>query len=88
MAIHCTALAKNYRSYRKQPGVVGSIKSFFSRETILVPAVQDFNVSINKGEIVGLLGPNGAGKTTLIKMLAGIIAPSSGKADVLGFEPL
>lgn len=85
--IRCSVLSKNYRSYKKQPGFIGSLKSIFVREAITVPAVQDFNLEIARGEIVGLLGPNGAGKTTLIKMLSGIIAPSSGVVNVLGYEP-
>ena len=50
-------------------------------------AVTDLNIVIEKGEFVGLIGPNGAGKTTLIKMLTGIVAPSSGEVRVLGFYP-
>ena len=50
-------------------------------------AVDDFDIHVNEGEFVGLIGPNGAGKTTLVKMLTGIIAPTSGKIQVMGFYP-
>ena len=80
-------LNKNFVSYRKEPGVIGSLKSFFSREKIVKSAISDFSFSIEEGKIVGLLGPNGAGKTTLMKMLTGIIVPSSGEVKVAGFTP-
>lgn len=85
--IECSSLSKNFRRYGKAPGLLGSLKSFFHRSYDLVPAVSDFSVSIGEGEIVGLLGPNGAGKTTLMKMLTGIIAPSQGQVQVLGYAP-
>lgn len=86
-AILCQSLTKEYLSTRKEPGFLGTIRSFVSPEKKKVTAVSDFNLSIEQGEIVGLLGPNGAGKTTLMKMLSGIVNPSSGSAHVLGFEP-
>ena len=85
--ISCQSLTKEYRSSRKQPGLVGTLRSFIAPERVIVSAVQDFDVDVHAGEIVGLLGPNGAGKTTLIKMLTGIVAPSRGIARVLGYEP-
>lgn len=85
--IRCEHLAKNFRRYRKAPGILGSLKSFISRSMEDVPAVKEFSAVIEANEIVGLLGPNGAGKTTIMKMLSGIIAPSSGSASVLGFTP-
>lgn len=86
-AILCQALTKEYLSTRKEPGFLGTIRSFVSPEKKKVTAVSDFNLTIEQGEIVGLLGPNGAGKTTLMKMLSGIVNPSSGSAKVLGYEP-
>lgn len=80
-------LSKQFISYKKQPGLKGAIKSFISREQIKKDALLDFDLEINQGEIIGLLGPNGAGKTTLMKMLTGIIVPSSGKIDILGHTP-
>ena len=66
---------------------MGSIRSLFRREKIAKHAVRDVSFDVGEGEIVGLVGANGAGKTTLVKMLAGIIHPSSGDADVLGHRP-
>ncbi len=85
--IRCQGLTKNFRNYLQPPGVVGSLKSFFKREYRTVPAVTEFSFDAPRGQILGLLGPNGAGKTTLMKMLTGIIAPSSGEVRVLGYEP-
>ena len=87
LVIECNSLSKNFRRYDKAPGVWGAVRSFWDRQITLVPAVQDFSLRIQPGEIVGLLGPNGAGKTTLMKMLSGIIAPSAGEARVLGHVP-
>lgn len=67
--------------------MMGSIKGLFSREKTEVLAVKNVNLSIEQGELVGFLGPNGAGKTTTLKMLSGIMYPTSGTAQVLGFAP-
>lgn len=80
-------LTKKYKRYKKQEGLAGSIKGLFKREYEEKTAVHDMTISIGEGEFVGLIGPNGAGKTTLVKMLTGIIAPTSGMVDVLGYYP-
>jgi len=80
-------ISKNYRRYKKKEGLKGSIESLFKREYEEKIAVNQMNLSVSKGEFIGLIGPNGAGKTTFIKMLTGIIAPSEGEIDVLGFYP-
>ncbi len=85
--IHVANLSKTFRVHEKQPGLAASIRSLFHRKRIEKHAVQNVSFDIGPGEIVGLLGTNGAGKTTLVKMLAGIIHPSSGEARVLGHEP-
>lgn len=85
--LSCTNLSKSFAIYVKKPGLKGTIKSFFNRETIKKTAVANMNIAIGQGEIVGLLGPNGAGKTTLMKMFTGIIEPSGGTLDILGFRP-
>ena len=87
MIIETKKLSKSFRSYKKQAGIKGSIKSFFNREYVIKNAVSEFDLEIPKGQILGLLGPNGAGKTTLMKMLTGIIAPSSGNLSVMGYHP-
>lgn len=80
-------LSKTYEYYKKAPGIVASLKSLFHREKLFTEAVKNVNFSIAEGEIVGFLGPNGAGKTTTLKMLSGILYPTSGEATVLGFTP-
>lgn len=80
-------LTKVYRRYVKKEGVRGSIVSLFKREYAEKEAVRGLDLKIEKGEFVGLIGQNGAGKTTLIKMLTGIIAPTSGEVSVLGYYP-
>lgn len=80
-------LTKKYKRYKKQGGLAGSMKGLFHREYEEKIAVDDFDIHVNEGEFVGLIGPNGAGKTTLVKMLTGIIAPTSGRIQVMGFYP-
>lgn len=80
-------LVKNYRRYKKQEGLRGSIASLFRRTYEEKAAVNHISLSIQPGEFVGLIGPNGAGKTTLIKMLTGIIAPTEGTINVMGYYP-
>ena len=80
-------LSKKYRSYKKESGFLGSVKSIFHREYLDKIAVNSFDLKIPKGKIVGLLGPNGAGKTTLMKMFTGIIVPSHGEIKIAGHTP-
>lgn len=80
-------LCKDYHTFDRAEGVLGAIKNLFVREYKNVRAVDSLNFEIPKGQIVGLIGPNGAGKSTTIKMLTGILAPSSGKIEVAGFNP-
>ena len=86
-AIDVVDLAKTYRYHRKEPGLLGSVKSLLRRETLEKRAVGGISFAIEQGEIVGFLGPNGAGKTTTLKMLCGLLYPSGGAATVLGFTP-
>lgn len=80
-------LTKRYDYYKKEAGMWASIRSLFKREKLFMTAVKEINFEISKGELVGFLGPNGAGKTTTLKMLSGILYPTSGEASVLGFVP-
>ncbi len=80
-------LSKVYLSHRKPPGVMGTLRSLFKRETVRVEAVKSLTFQVEEGEMVGFLGPNGAGKTTALKMLSGIIYPTSGEARVMGHVP-
>lgn len=85
--IEVERLSKTFRVYRKQPGLIGSLKALVRRQWLDREAVRRVSFSVGEGEIVGLVGANGAGKTTLVKMLAGIIHPSSGDARILGYRP-
>src|SRR5437588_3943353 len=80
-------LRKVYRVFQKKEGLLGAIRGLFRREYKEVRAVDGVSFSIEPGEIVRFLGPNGAGKTTTLKMLSGLIFPTSGTARVLGFVP-
>jgi len=80
-------LRKEYTTYKRGESFGAAVKSLFVREKVVVPAVRDVSFEIGAGEIVGLLGENGAGKSTTIKMLTGVLCPTSGQARVLGYEP-
>ena len=80
-------LSKIYRVPEREAGVVAAMRSLVKRKTRDVRAVDEISFSVNEGEIVGFLGPNGAGKTTTLKMLAGLLHPTGGRATVLGFRP-
>lgn len=85
--IQTTGLCKTFRVHKKLPGFWGSLKSLVRRDWTIKTALANIDIKIEEGEIVGLVGANGAGKTTLVKILAGIIHPTSGEATVLGFKP-
>ena len=80
-------LSKAFKINKKYPGFRGAIKSFFSREYTIKKAVEDISFEIEEGEIVGYIGANGAGKSTTIKMMTGILVPTSGKVVVDGIIP-
>ena len=80
-------LSKEFKSNKKYPGFKGAIKSFFSTEYITKKAVDDISFEINDGEIVGYIGANGAGKSTTIKMMTGILTPTSGRVYVNNLVP-
>ncbi|MCP3793956.1 MULTISPECIES: ABC transporter ATP-binding protein [Paenibacillus] len=86
-AIHVVQLAKNFTYYTKEVGMLHSIKNLFYRKSLTKEAVKNISFSIEEGEMVAFLGPNGAGKTTTLKMLSGILHPTSGELTVLGFKP-
>src|SRR5262245_46395941 len=80
-------LSKTYRVPVREGGFRAAVRSFFRRRYHTVDAVQQVDFRIDRGTIVGFLGPNGAGKTTTLKMLAGLLHPTAGRAQVLGFTP-
>ncbi|MFN0058244.1 MAG: ATP-binding cassette domain-containing protein [Planctomycetota bacterium] len=85
--IEAEQLSKTFRVPKKLPGLKGSLRALFRRESVEREAVKSATFHVGEGEIVGLVGANGAGKTTLVKMLAGIIHPTAGTARVLGHVP-
>jgi ABC-2 type transport system ATP-binding protein len=85
--IEAVDLSKHFRTFERKPGLKGSIANLFLRDSRTVRAVDRISFQIQKGEIVGLIGPNGAGKSTSIKMLAGILVPTSGRLIVDGRVP-
>jgi viologen exporter family transport system ATP-binding protein len=86
-AIEARNLTKTYRTYRKERGLWGSVKGLVKRRYVETRAADNVSFQIEEGEFVGFLGPNGAGKTTVLKMLSGLLNPTSGEAQVLGFVP-
>lgn len=85
--IEAKGLTKAYRVYKKLPGFSGALRGLFHREYETTHAVKEVNFTVEEGELVGFLGPNGAGKTTTLKMLSGLLHPTSGAASVLGYTP-
>ncbi|MEJ2763304.1 ATP-binding cassette domain-containing protein [Photobacterium sp. MCCC 1A19761] len=80
-------LGKEFFYYRKQSGLMASLKNLWGREQLSKQVVRDLSFEIEQGEIVAFIGPNGAGKTTTMKMLSGILHPSTGHARVMGYVP-
>ena len=80
-------LRKEFKKTIKEPGLKGSFKSLFKPKTERVVAVDDISFEVPKGEILGFIGPNGAGKSTVIKMLTGILTPTSGRCTINGKNP-
>ncbi len=80
-------ISKEFKVLNRHEGLKGSLKDLFSRDYKIVHAVDNISMSINQGEIVGYLGPNGAGKSTTIKMMTGILEPTSGEMLVNGGNP-
>jgi ABC-2 type transport system ATP-binding protein len=80
-------LTRVFRTYKKQPGFWGGVKGLVHRQYEETAAASDISFTIAEGGFVGFLGPNGAGKTTTLKMLSGLIQPTSGQARVAGFDP-
>ena len=85
--ISTTNLQKYFKVYKHRRGLWGAFRNLASREHTVVKAVDNINLKIEQGELVGYLGPNGAGKSTTIKMLTGLLVPSGGELQVNGFIP-
>ena len=80
-------LSKHFKVYKRRTGFWGNLSSTVSRQHDIIKAVDDVNFTLDRGELVGYIGANGAGKSTTIKMLTGILVPSSGHIDVMGLTP-
>jgi ABC-2 type transport system ATP-binding protein len=85
--IEIAGLSKTYRVYEKREGLLASLKGLFRRKYREVKAVREIDLQVEAGEFVAFLGPNGAGKTTTLKLLSGVIHPTSGTASVMGYVP-
>jgi ABC-2 type transport system ATP-binding protein len=85
--IEAQGLTRVFRTRKTRPGVRGAVRGLFRSETETLTAVDRVSFSVEGGELVGFLGPNGAGKTTTLKMLSGLLHPTTGSARVLGFVP-
>jgi ABC-2 type transport system ATP-binding protein len=86
-AIRVRDLVKDFRTPKRHPGLLGSLRTLFTRERMVTRAVDGVDLDIAEGELVGYLGPNGAGKSTTIKMLTGILVPTAGEVEVCGLVP-
>ncbi|MBR2715532.1 MAG: ATP-binding cassette domain-containing protein [Ruminococcus sp.] len=85
--IYVNDLRKEFKKAIKEPGLKGSVKALFSPKNEIVKAVDGISFHVPKGEMLGFIGPNGAGKSTVIKMLTGILTPTSGTCEINGFIP-
>src|SRR5271167_4341886 len=85
--IHVQDLTKHFRTFRRRPGIWGGLQNLFVRDYQTVEAVDRITFDVTQGEMVGYIGPNGAGKSTTIKMLTGILVPTSGEVRVGGYVP-
>src|SRR3989344_5897388 len=80
-------LSKNFEVIEKKPGLIGSISSLITPTKKTIRALKEISFTIMKGELVGFIGPNGAGKTTTIKILSGLLYPTAGFIQILGYDP-
>lgn len=87
VVMEVSGLTKAFKTHKKEPGLAGAVRGLFRRKHETVFAVKDVSFNVREGEFVGFLGPNGAGKTTTLKMLSGLLHPTSGSARVLGCVP-
>jgi ABC-2 type transport system ATP-binding protein len=87
MIIEANQLNKVFKQAVKKPGLAGALKHLITQEYVSKEAVKDINLKIGEGEAVAYVGPNGAGKSTTIKMMTGILHPTSGQVKVCGIEP-
>jgi len=87
MYIKINNLSKSFKLFKRSAGLKGALKSFFNREYQVFTALENINLEIEEGEIIGILGENGAGKTTLIKLMVGLLYPNKGSVLIDGYNP-
>jgi ABC-2 type transport system ATP-binding protein len=87
IVIEVKDLRKTFKTHKREAGFGNAVKSLFKREYVITDALKGISFTIEEGEVVGFIGPNGAGKSTTIKALSGILYPSGGEVNVLGFIP-
>ncbi|MBC8311223.1 MAG: ATP-binding cassette domain-containing protein [Candidatus Marinimicrobia bacterium] len=87
MSIHVENISKSFTSFKREAGLKGAFRSFVNRKYETFHALQNINLDVDSGEIIGILGENGAGKTTLIKLMVGLLYPSDGRIEIDGYTP-
>ena len=87
LSIKVSNISKSFKTYNRTPGIKGALKSFFNRQYTDFHALKNINLNIDEGEILGILGENGAGKTTLIKLMVGLLHPTSGDININNYTP-
>lgn len=87
LSIKVSNISKSFKTYNRDPGLKGAFKSFFNRQYTDFHALQNIDLNIDEGEILGILGENGAGKTTLIKLMVGLLHPTSGNININNYTP-
>ena len=87
LSIKVSNISKSFKTYNRKPGLKGALKSFFNRQYTDFHALKNIDLNIEEGEILGILGENGAGKTTLIKLMVGLLHPTSGNVNIKNYIP-
>ena len=87
MIINIKNIIKTFKAFHREAGLKGAMNSFFKRNYKNIEVLNDINLEIDEGEIIGVLGENGAGKTTLIKLMVGLLHPTAGTITVDGYNP-
>ena len=87
MIIDVRNIGKTFKAFHREPGLKGAINSFFKRNYKNFNVLNNINLRVDEGEIIGILGENGAGKTTLIKLMVGLLYPSNGTIEIDNYNP-